>query len=186
MYSDELMELLLAEEEVPEELVHRGDRGRWSAAGAYAGVPGLGLSQQGRAAAAGRRSCATCPRRWTTRSRQGVRQQRPKTVPLVPDPEKPTVGMAFKIVEDPVRQADVHADLPGHASSRAARTINQRTGRKERFSRIVRMHADQREDIDAAAAGDIVAVLGVDCASGDTYAAEPNTARWRACSCPSR
>ena len=34
------------------------------------------------------------------------------------------------------------------------------------------MHADQREDVDAAAAGDIVAVLGVDCASGDTYASE--------------
>ena len=58
------------------------------------------------------------------------------------------------------------------ASTRAPATYNQRTGRKERFGRIVRMHADQREDIDAASAGDIVAVLGVDSASGDTYASE--------------
>ena len=34
------------------------------------------------------------------------------------------------------------------------------------------MHADEREDIDSAAAGDIVAVLGVDSASGDTYASQ--------------
>jgi elongation factor G len=35
------------------------------------------------------------------------------------------------------------------------------------------MHADKREDIDGAGPGDIVAVMGIDCASGDTYAAEP-------------
>jgi elongation factor G len=50
---------------------------------------------------------------------------------------------------------------------------NQRTGRKERFSRIVKMHADKREEIDVAEAGDIVAIMGIDCASGDTYASEP-------------
>ena len=51
--------------------------------------------------------------------------------------------------------------------------FNQRTGKKERFSRIVKMHADKREEIDAAEAGDIVAIMGIDCASGDTYAGEP-------------
>ena len=50
--------------------------------------------------------------------------------------------------------------------------FNQRTGRKERFGRIVRMHADQRKEIEEASAGDIVAVMGVDCASGDTYASQ--------------
>jgi elongation factor G len=50
--------------------------------------------------------------------------------------------------------------------------INQRTSQKQRFSRIVRMHADKREEIDSAEAGDIVAVMGVDAASGDTYSAD--------------
>jgi elongation factor G len=50
---------------------------------------------------------------------------------------------------------------------------NQRTGRKDRFSRIVKMHADKREETDSAEAGDIVAIMGIDCASGETYASEP-------------
>ena len=54
MYSDELMEMLLAEEEVPEELIHEVVRSAVGAVGVHAGVPRLGLSQQGRAAAAGR------------------------------------------------------------------------------------------------------------------------------------
>jgi elongation factor G len=50
--------------------------------------------------------------------------------------------------------------------------VNQRTGRKERFSRIVRMHSEKREEIDTAKAGDIIAVMGIDSASGDTYSIE--------------
>ena len=91
---------------------------------------------------------------------------------LAPDPEKPTVAMAFKMVEDPYGTLTFMRIYQGRFV-KGGMYFNQRTGRKERFSRIVRMHADQREDIDSADAGDIVAVLGVDCASGDTYASEP-------------
>ena len=92
-------------------------------------------------------------------------------IPLVADPTKPTVAMAFKIVEDPYGALTFMRVYQGRFV-KGGTYYNQRNGRKERFSRIVRMHADQREDIDVAEAGEIVAVLGGDCASGDTYASE--------------
>jgi elongation factor G len=46
---------------------------------------------------------------------------------------------------------------------------NARTKKKHKLGRIVRMHSDKMEDIDSASAGDIVAMFGIDCASGDTF-----------------
>ena len=50
--------------------------------------------------------------------------------------------------------------------------FNSRKRKKERISRILRVHADEKEDIDSASAGDIVAVMGIECATGDTYCDE--------------
>ncbi len=47
--------------------------------------------------------------------------------------------------------------------------INIRSGKKSKVGRIIRMHADQMEDIENACAGNIVALFGIDCASGDTF-----------------
>ncbi len=46
---------------------------------------------------------------------------------------------------------------------------NARTGKKVKLGRIVRMHSDNMDEIDRAGAGDIVALFGIDCASGDTF-----------------
>ncbi|MGD0901048.1 MAG: elongation factor G [Thermoguttaceae bacterium] len=94
-----------------------------------------------------------------------------KEVPLAADPAKPTVAMAFKMVEDPYGTLTFMRIYQG-SFAKGGTYYNQRTGRKERFSRIVRMHADQREDVESASAGDIVAVLGLEAASGDTFASE--------------
>jgi elongation factor G len=94
-----------------------------------------------------------------------------ETFDLAADPAKPFVGMAFKIVDDPYGQLTFMRIYQGTVT-KGETYINQRTSQKQRFSRIVRMHADKREEIESAEAGDIVAVMGVDAASGDTYSAE--------------
>ena len=76
--------------------------------------------------------------------------------------------MAFKTVVETFGQLTYFRVYQGKITKGESYT-NQRTGKKVRFGRLVRMHADQREDVDVAEAGDIVAVVGVDCASGDTF-----------------
>ena len=94
-----------------------------------------------------------------------------KRVLLTPDNDLPMVAMAFKIVDDPYGQLTFIRIYQGTVK-KGETYFNQRTGRKDRFSRILRMHADKREEIDQATAGDIVAVMGIDSASGDTYASQ--------------
>src|SRR5215475_13514048 len=78
--------------------------------------------------------------------------------PLDADPSKPFVGMAFKLVDDPYGQLTFMRIYQG-TLKKGDQMINQRTSQKQRFSRIVRMHADKREEMDTASAGDIVAVI---------------------------
>ena len=94
-----------------------------------------------------------------------------ETFGLEADNSKPAVAMAFKIVDDPYGQLTFMRIYQG-TLAKGESYYNQRTQQKQRFSRIVRMHSDKREEIDTAGAGDIVAVMGVDTASGDTYASE--------------
>ena len=96
-----------------------------------------------------------------------------KKFQIYPDTEKLAVAMAFKIVEDPYGTLTYMRIYQG-TLKKGATYFNQRSGEKQRISRIFRMHAEQREEIETADAGDIVAVIGIDCHSGDTFADKAN------------
>ncbi|MCU0961662.1 MAG: elongation factor G [Pirellulaceae bacterium] len=171
MYSDELMELLLSEEPVPEALVHSITRSVVQQQDVTAVFLGSAYRNKGVQPLldAVVRYLPSPPERSISARRVDDPQQ---TVPLAADPQAPFVGMAFKIVDDPYGQLTFLRLYQGRVQ-KGEMYYNQRTGKRDRFSRILRMHADKRAEIDGAAAGDIVAVMGIDCASGDTYAASP-------------
>jgi elongation factor G len=171
MYSDKLMEMLLSEEEISEETIHNIIRQaviEQEFTPVYLGTAYRNKGVQPLLDAIVR--YLPTPLDSPSRGKDPTDQE--KVIELTPDPNKPFVGMAFKIVEDEFGQLTFTRIYQGKVE-KGGSYFNQRTGKKDRFSRIVKMHADKREEIDAAEAGDIVAIMGIDCASGDTYSSEP-------------
>jgi elongation factor G len=88
-------------------------------------------------------------------------------IPLASDPDAPLVAMVFKITDESFGQLSYVRVYQGQIV-KGRQYRNVRTNRMQRIGRIVRMHANDRQDITDAGPGDIVALLAVDCASGDT------------------
>jgi elongation factor G len=176
MYNNELMELLLEEEEVPVELIHTVLRDATAEQQITPIMMGTAFKNKGIQPLLDA-ICRYLPSP-IDRTSTAYDYKNPE-VEIELDPmskSKPTVAMAFKMVEDPYGTLTFLRIYQGKIT-KGESYYNQRTGRKERIGRLVRMHADQREEIDGATAGDIVAVLGLDCASGDTFASEAKYAQ---------
>lgn len=169
MYNDEMMELLLSEEEISTDLIYKVARDAvlGGATPVYMGTAFKNKGVQPMLDAVLRYLPSPLDRDISGRDPA----DETKKIELKPDGEAPFVGMAFKIVDDPFGQLTFMRIYQGQIA-KGETYVNQRTGRKERFSRIVRMHSDKREEIDVAKAGDIIAVMGIDSASGDTYSIE--------------
>ncbi|MDH3829885.1 MAG: elongation factor G, partial [Desulfobacterales bacterium] len=84
--------------------------------------------------------------------------------------DKPLVALAFKLEDGPYGQLTYIRVYQG-ALAKGDTIINVRTGKKVKVGRVIRMHADQLEDIESIPAGYIGALFGIDCASGDSFAA---------------
>ncbi|QDU57971.1 elongation factor G [Aeoliella mucimassa] len=171
MYSDELMEKLLGEEEISEETIH--DICRHAVIEQEFTPVFMGSAFKNKGVQPLLDAISRYLPSPTEVVNTGMNPETGEKITLKPDSKQPLVAMGFKITDDEYGQLTYTRIYQGKVE-KGGTYFNQRSGRKERFSRLVRMHSNKREEIDSAEAGDIIAIMGVDCASGDTYCDSAN------------
>ena len=169
MFSDELMEAIL-EESVTEELIHDAVR---------KGVLSLDLTPVFVGSAYKNKGVQRLldavirylpnPTEIENTALDLTNDEAPITVSA--DPEKPLISLAFKLDEGRYGQLTYLRVYQG-TIAKGSNTINSRTKKRHKIGRLVRMHANKMEELESAAAGDIVAIFGIDCASGDSFTDE--------------
>ena len=86
-----------------------------------------------------------------------------------PDSSEPFSALAFKTLSDPFVGRLVYLRVYSGTAVTGGMVLNSTTGNRERLGRILRMHADHREDIEQVLPGQIIAVVGLkDTSTGDT------------------
>jgi elongation factor G len=102
----------------------------------------------------------------------GIDPKTEQEITRKPDDKEPFAALAFKIATDPYGNLTYFRVYSG-TLDKGSYVYNSRSGKKERVGRILRMHANHREDIDSIGAGDIAAAVGMtDTRTGDTLCDE--------------
>ena len=91
-----------------------------------------------------------------------------KEIILEHDLAKPNVALAFKLEDGQYGQLTYIRVYQGHIK-KGSELYNIRSRKKFKVGRLIKMHSDHMEDITDAECGDIAALFGVECASGDTF-----------------
>ena len=170
MVSDEIMSLLLEEQEIPIPLIHKTIREGTIAQQVCPVMLGTAYRNKGVQLlldAVTRYLPSPLDREISAKDNANGGEE----IPLTTDPDAPLVAMAFKLVEETFGQVTYMRIYQG-TLAKGTFYYNTRQRKRARISRILRVHADQKEDIDSASAGDIVAVMGIECATGDTYCSD--------------
>lgn len=106
---------------------------------------------------------------------EGVVKGTDTVIEVKADPKAAFYALAFKIMTDPFVGVLNFIRIYSGSLQAGSYVYNSRTGSKERVGRLLKMHANKREEISAAHAGDIVAVVGVkDTITGDTLTDSKN------------
>ena len=166
MYNDEMMELLLEDKPVENDMIRRTIREATINRDIVPLMMGSAFKNKGVQPLMDA-VCDFLPSPMDRSSFARDHDNEGTEIPLASDPDAPLVAMVFKIADESFGQLSYVRVYQGQII-RGRQYRNARTNRMQRIGRIVRMHANDREDTTDAGPGDIIALLSVDCASGDT------------------
>ncbi len=174
MFSDEMTELMLDDKPVPDDVFHRAIREAVIARKITPVYMGSAFKNKGVQLLLNAIEAylpSPLDSKYYALDNDNIVDGVPTKVEIFPTIDRPLVAMAFKITEDTYGQLTYTRIYQGKMT-KGDMFYNPRLRKKQRIGRIVRMFSDERSELEDANVGDIIAMVGVDCASGDTYCDE--------------